>query len=123
MTTKQNKTQFHKKIVDSELGHPINEWIVTLDMDESLWGEGYVIHAIDPFLIYKWGYTKEGMNQAMSAGIKVQENEYLSVLIANRPKQLPRGFDQEKYSIKALGVLSEYLIDLSDEQSNEGIGP
>ena len=65
-------------------GQPFNEWIVTFDGTvEGWWGEGYVVHAADPFMIFKWGFTSEIENQAMSGGFGFGNEKYLSVLLVN----------------------------------------
>lgn len=109
--------------VETRYGHPIHEWVVTYDgVTNNQWGDGYVIHAIDPCLIFKWGITDQATNRMMSGGFGFDDGEhYLSVLLVNTVSS--REVDQEDIDELIPGaVLSavQKLHQLYDEAAQEG---
>lgn len=72
-------------IVENDSGQPFHEWLITEDGTvDGWWGEGYVIRTIEPFLVFKWGFTTKRENQGMSGGFEFDNGQFLSVLLVSQ---------------------------------------
>jgi len=71
-------------LYENQAGHPFHEWVVTIgDSVEGWWGEGYVIHTVEPTFIAKWGFTTKLENSALSCGMRLDDDRYLSCFMMN----------------------------------------
>jgi hypothetical protein len=99
-------------IAENQSGQPFNEWIVTTGGTvEGWWGEGYVIRTVKPFLVYKWGFTTQNENSAMSGGFGFSDGSFLSVLLVNQSSRSDAG----KFSAQAVHAALQKLEQLGRE--------
>jgi len=104
-------------LYEAQNGHPFHEWVITHGNGaDGWWGEGYVIHTVDPCLTFKWGITNAGTSAAMSGGMQIGETgEYVAVLLLNcvsadEPDTTAEVIDGLK--AEAVYVAARYLLEL-----------